>query len=64
MIGFVTQRLWQATIVIVAMSILVFCGVFAIGNPIDVLISPEATPDIRAAVISNTAWISRSGANI
>lgn len=52
MIGFVTQRLWQAVIVIIAMSILVFGGVFAIGNPIDVLISPEATPDIRAAVIS------------
>lgn len=52
MIGFVTQRLWQATIVIIAMSILVFCGVFAIGNPIDVLISPEATQDIRTAVIS------------
>jgi peptide/nickel transport system permease protein len=52
MIEFVFQRLWQAVIVIMAMSILVFCGVFAIGNPIDVLISPEATQDIRAAVIS------------
>jgi peptide/nickel transport system permease protein len=52
MIEFVFQRLWQAVIVIMTMSILVFCGVFAIGNPIDVLISPEATQDIRAAVIS------------
>ena len=29
----------------------VFVGVYAIGNPIDVLISPEATQDIRAATI-------------
>jgi peptide/nickel transport system permease protein len=34
------------------MSALVFVGVFAIGNPIDVLISPDATQDIRAATIA------------
>ena len=32
-------------------SMLVFAGVYAIGNPIDVIISPDATQDIRAAVI-------------
>ncbi|MCR4265382.1 ABC transporter permease [Nitratireductor sp. ZSWI3] len=52
MLGFVIQRLWQAMIVILAMSVLVFCGVFAVGNPIDVLISPDATQDIRAQVIA------------
>ena len=34
-----------------AMSALVFVGVYAIGNPIDVLISPDATQDARAAAI-------------
>ena len=34
-----------------AMSALVFLGVYAIGNPIDVLISPDATQDIREATI-------------
>ncbi|WP_048646344.1 ABC transporter permease [Nitratireductor soli] len=52
MLGFIIQRLWQAGIVILAMSVLVFCGVFAVGNPIDVLISPDATQDIRAQVIA------------
>ncbi|MEP7454141.1 ABC transporter permease [Phyllobacterium sp. SB3] len=52
MTGFILQRLWQAVIVIIAMSMLVFCGVYAIGNPIDVLISPDATQDIRAAIIA------------
>ena len=35
-------------LVMLAMSALVFTGVYAIGNPIDVLISPDATQDIRA----------------
>ncbi|MDB5512934.1 MAG: transporter permease [Enterovirga sp.] len=35
-----------------AMSALVFVGVYAIGNPIDVLISPDATQDIRDATIA------------
>jgi len=51
MLGYVIQRLLQAALVMLAMSALVFCGVYAIGNPIDVLISPDATQDIRAATI-------------
>src|SRR5262249_50562426 len=35
-----------------AISALVFIGVFAVGHPIDVLISPDATQDIRAATIA------------
>ena len=35
-----------------AMSALVFCGVYAIGNPIDVLISPEATQAVRDNIIA------------
>lgn len=52
MFAFILQRLWQAVIVIFAMSALVFTGVYAVGNPIDVLISPDATQDIRAAIIA------------
>ena len=52
MLGFVIQRVLQAALVMVAMSALVFVGVYAVGNPIDVLISPDATQDIRAATIA------------
>jgi peptide/nickel transport system permease protein len=51
MLGFVLQRLLQAIVVMLVISALVFAGVYAIGNPIDVLISPDATQDIRAATI-------------
>lgn len=53
MLGYVIQRLLQSVLVMLAMSALVFAGVYAIGNPIDVLISPDATQDIRAAAIKS-----------
>jgi peptide/nickel transport system permease protein len=52
MLGFVIQRLLQACAVMLVMSALVFIGVYAIGNPIDVLISPDADQRIRAEVIA------------
>lgn len=51
MVAFIIQRLWQAVLVMLVMSFLVFMGVFVIGNPVDVLISPDATQDIRNRVI-------------
>jgi peptide/nickel transport system permease protein len=51
MLGYIIQRLIQSGFVMLAMSALVFVGVYAIGNPIDVLISPDATQDIREATI-------------
>lgn len=51
MTSFVLRRLAQALIVLIVMSILVFVGVFVIGNPVDVLISPDATQEIRQRVI-------------
>src|SRR5579862_6844206 len=39
---FILRRLMQSAVVLVAMSALVFLGVFAIGNPVDILISPQA----------------------
>src|SRR5204863_5882878 len=52
MLGFVIQRVLQAALVMVAMSALVFIGVYAVGNPIDVLISPDADQRTRAEVIA------------
>jgi peptide/nickel transport system permease protein len=52
MLGFIIQRILQAALVMLAMSALVFVGVYAIGNPIDVIISPDATQDIRAQTIA------------
>ena len=40
---FLIRRLIQSLAVLLVMSILVFSGVFAIGNPVDVLINPEST---------------------
>jgi peptide/nickel transport system permease protein len=39
---FVIRRLMQSLLVAFLMSIVVFLGVFAIGNPVDILIAPEA----------------------
>ncbi len=52
MLGFVIQRLLQAVVVMLVMSMLVFVGVYAIGNPIDVLISPDVTQQIRLETIA------------
>ncbi|MGL5736531.1 MAG: ABC transporter permease, partial [Beijerinckiaceae bacterium] len=51
MLGFAIQRLMQATVVMLVISMLVFAGVYAIGNPIDVLLSPDATQAIREQTI-------------
>ncbi|MBO6827537.1 MAG: ABC transporter permease [Sneathiella sp.] len=51
MLGFVIQRLLQAFVVMAAMSVIVFVGVYAIGNPVEIIIPPEATDEIRAEVI-------------
>jgi peptide/nickel transport system permease protein len=51
MLGFIIQRLLQAFVVMMVISFLVFLGVYAIGNPIDVLISPDADQRIREMVI-------------
>ena len=52
MLGFAIQRVLQALVVMLVMSVLVFVGVFSIGNPIDVLIAPDVTQEIRAQTIA------------
>ena len=51
MLAFLIQRVLQALAVMLVISLLVFLGVFAVGNPIDVLISPDATQQIREETI-------------
>lgn len=52
MTGFIIQRFLQALLVMAAMSVIVFVGVYAIGNPIDIVIPPEASQDLRDEVIA------------
>ncbi len=51
MVGFIIQRLLQAFVVMLVISAMVFAGIFAVGNPIDVLISPDVTQQIREQTI-------------
>ncbi|HEX3098750.1 MAG TPA: ABC transporter permease [Usitatibacter sp.] len=42
MLAYALRRLGQSAFVLAAMSFLVFLGVYAIGNPIELLVNPEA----------------------
>ena len=42
MLAYFLRRLSQSALVLVAMSLIVFLGVYAIGNPIDLLVNPQA----------------------
>ncbi|MFW5499896.1 MULTISPECIES: ABC transporter permease [unclassified Maridesulfovibrio] len=44
MLAFLIRRISQSIAVLLVMSVLVFSGVYCIGNPIDILIAPDATP--------------------
>ena len=46
------RRIVQALFVVLAMTVIVFIGVNVIGNPIDILISPEANAAERAQAIA------------
>ncbi|MFJ7567580.1 ABC transporter permease [Herminiimonas sp. NPDC097707] len=52
MLDFILRRLGQSIVVLAVMSLLVFIGVYAIGNPIDMLISPDADQLERARTIA------------
>ena len=49
---FILQRASTGLLVILAMAVIVFLGVYAIGNPIDVLIGPDVTQEIRLETIA------------
>jgi peptide/nickel transport system permease protein len=42
MLAYISRRLLQSLLVLFVMSLLVFLGVYAIGNPVDILINPQA----------------------
>ena len=42
MLVYAIRRLMQSVLVLGVMSLVVFAGVYAIGNPVDILISPQA----------------------
>ena len=52
MLVFIIRRLLQSVVVLLVMSLLVFVGVYAIGNPIDMLISPDADQLDRSRTIA------------
>ncbi|WP_298723952.1 ABC transporter permease [uncultured Ferrovibrio sp.] len=43
MLVFIIRRLMQAALVVAVMSVLVFVGIYLIGDPLAILVSPEAT---------------------
>src|SRR6202140_1526605 len=51
MLVYIIRRSLQAVLVMFVMSILVFVGVYAIGNPIDILINPQADQNEREHAI-------------
>jgi peptide/nickel transport system permease protein len=51
MVVFAIRRLLQSLVLVLVMSMLVFLGVFAIGDPINTLVPPDASEEERRAVI-------------
>ena len=52
MLVYVIRRLGESVFVLLAMAIIVFLGIYAVGNPVDVLINPEADLAEREATIA------------
>ena len=43
MFAFILRRVLQSLAVLAAMSAIVFAGIYAVGNPVEILVSPNAT---------------------
>jgi peptide/nickel transport system permease protein len=52
MLVFIIRRSMQSIVVLLVMSLLVFVGVYAVGNPIDILINPQADQQDRERAIA------------
>lgn len=50
MLVFLIRRLMQSAVVLMVMSVLVFVGVYAIGNPVEILVAPDATQAERLLI--------------
>lgn len=53
MSGYLLSRSIQTVLTLLVMSVLVFVGLYLVGNPVDVLLSPTATPAERLQVIQS-----------
>lgn len=51
MTAYVLQRLIQSMLVLLAVSVVVFFAVYGIGDPVELLVSPQASAADRAALI-------------
>ncbi|MDO5648790.1 ABC transporter permease [Paracoccus sp. (in: a-proteobacteria)] len=52
MLVYLLRRIAQSLFVVAAMMVIVFFGIYMVGNPVDILIAPDATPaEIEAAKI-------------
>ena len=51
MLVYLIRRSLQSVVVLAVMSLLVFAGVYAVGNPIDILINPQADQAERQQAI-------------
>ncbi|WP_116654278.1 ABC transporter permease [Pelagibacterium sediminicola] len=51
MSSYLLSRLFQTVVTLFVMSVLVFVGLYMVGNPVDVLLSPMATPAERLEII-------------
>src|SRR5690606_30457250 len=49
MLAFVIRRLFQSFVVLLAMSVIVFAAVSVLGDPVEVMSSPDATQADREA---------------
>lgn len=49
---FIVRRLLQSLFVLLAVSVVVFCAVYAIGDPIELLVSPDVAQAERDALIA------------
>ncbi|QEL25217.1 ABC transporter permease [Bosea sp. F3-2] len=52
MVLWLLQRIGQALLVVFAMSLVVFLGLHAVGNPADILLAPDATQLDRAELVA------------
>jgi len=52
MLTFIIRRLMQSSAVLLVVSILIFAGVFAIGNPVDILVNPQADQQDKLRTIA------------
>ncbi|MDS1138550.1 ABC transporter permease [Nitratireductor indicus] len=53
MSSYLLSRAFQAVVTLFVMSVLVFVGLYLVGNPVDVLLSPSATPAERLEIIQS-----------